>query len=133
MYKLPEELIICILAYEGNSIRWRNGKFINKYQGDVSHMNTIKLPIQCKRTRRRIKLPLGYEKSIICYYNTNNNITNIIYLTIKINFIKKTSDMSLICYNYNDDRTLDYRYRETYSYDYIMFLYDDFVDNYSIV
>ena len=41
--------------------------------------------------------------------------------------------MSLICYNYNDDRILDYRYRETYSYDYIMFLYDDFVDNYSIV
>ena len=88
MYKLPEELIICILAYEGNSIRWRNGKFINKYRGDVSHMNTIKPLIQCKRTGR-IKLPLGHEKSIICYYNTNNNITNIIYLTNKINIIKK--------------------------------------------
>jgi hypothetical protein len=37
---LPKELVNIILEYEG-SIRYRNGKYINAYRGNVTHMQNI--------------------------------------------------------------------------------------------
>ncbi len=82
MNKLPVELITNILDYEGRSIRWRNGKFINKYKGDISHMYTINfkhLYINNNNNNTIIQLshkidPINlFNKSLICSYLFDNN------------------------------------------------------------
>jgi hypothetical protein len=40
MDKLPLELVWKIMDYEG-SVHYRNGKYINAYKGDTSHVTTV--------------------------------------------------------------------------------------------
>ncbi len=91
MNKLPVELIINILDYEGRSVRWRNGKFINKYTGDISHMYTINfkhyyfnlgnnsciIDIIYEKSVSSL-LDYSYNKILVAYKIINNELSYII-------------------------------------------------------
>lgn len=117
--KLPEELIVYILAFEGNTVRWRNRKFINKYIGDVSQILKIQLMPKfygIKNIYERTCINLNENYKICFEYKIHNKIKLkyvkfdsiefvlivISYDVIEVNNILMYKNEIKKIYNYND-------------------------------
>ena len=91
MIRLPNELIAYIMEYEGNSLRLRNGIFINKYIKNVSHMHSISFkPIHFK-IDNSIYVVFANRYILKYYYDNYNQLVKMITI-----YNNKT-----LIYNYN--------------------------------
>lgn len=77
MNKLPVELVREISKYGNFTLR--NGIFIKKYEGDISHMYTINFKHIYSKKNNSISIKLTRKVELNYYFNDNNSIKEFAY------------------------------------------------------
>ncbi len=97
MDKLPLEITREICKYGNFTLR--NGIFIKKYEGDISHMYTINFKHVYYKKYNSITIKLSRKVKIVYYFNENNNIIKYAYGYPDDYFIKSGE----CCYTYDEN------------------------------